>query len=174
MTAVHLSEYSGQALQAFVLGLPSDELRRNILQQFGLTAIEAEQWYPMETARGIFYAVRDKVGDAAMFHVGKQMIEISLYYGPDPQTAEESMLSLVPGFEYNVRNIDVSQEYVQVELHEGEDAATVTYHTRWPCSFLQGVIAGCIVFTGGLPLIEHVAGGCMDSGAKQCRYSVRW
>ena len=157
-----------------MLGIPSEQIRYTILQRFGLTAIEADQWYPMETARGIFYAVRDEVGDAAMFNVGKYIIETALHLGPEITCIEDSLVDLVEGFKYNVRNVDYSQDYVAVSFHEGEDAASVTYHTRWPCSFLRGVIAGCVSAAGGLPLIEHVADGCMDTGAEQCRYAVHW
>ena len=164
-------QYQGAALQAFIRGLGhSQRLVDQILKDNGLTRIDAEQWYDLNTARAIYMAIARQVGDRSLHAVGLKMIE-SAPFPPEITDVTSVLASLGAAYHMNVRGTNIGD--ITCTFLD-EHSAMVICSTPFPCALERGIVQGCCKKFGALALIEHGSDGCRDQGAPACTYRVTW
>lgn len=167
--AQQVGEYSGAALQSFLLALGgSQPLVQRILRDRGVDRIDPERWYEMKWALGIYYAINDEIGRAALIAVGKKMIEAAVF-PPGLEDIRAMLSSLDAAYRLNCRGPDIGE--ITCEF-EDDHNAVLEWNTLGPCALNIGIIEGCCSRAGKRALVEHGATGCMDKGAPSCIYRV--
>lgn len=164
-------QYHGAALNSFLLGLEhSRPLVQKILRDFGVEGIDPDRWYDAAWAIRIYYAIQDQIGPAAVIAVGKRMIETAPF-PPGITDVRGVLLSLDLAYKMNARGPGTGGITVEFE----DDHSAVSEWDSWgPCALNVGIIQGCCARFGTQALVEHSAGGCMDTGARSCVYHVSW
>ncbi|KYG08411.1 hypothetical protein BE21_23850 [Sorangium cellulosum] len=165
-------QYSGAALHSFIRGLErSQTLIDRILKAHGLDGIDEDAWYPLETARSIFMAVGEQVGDVVLHAVGMKIME-SARLPPEIKDPKGALASLNTAYRMNVRGSDIG--YIATTF-EDEHSAIIHYATPlFPCAACRGVVQGCFKKFGQRALLEHGTDGCMDRGAPLCTFHITW
>lgn len=165
-------EYSGAALNTFVLGLgQSRGVIDKILADVGMSAIDPEAWYDFEQAERVLLRAREVLGPAVVGECGKTMIE-SAQYPPEINSVETLLPALGHWYALHARGPKVGT--ITCEFDDAR-SATLDWSTgRFPCAFCMGILEGACERYGVKPLIEHGTGGCRDEGAPTCIYRVSW
>jgi hypothetical protein len=165
-------EYSGAALNAFVLGLAhSQSVVDKILADAGVDKIDSEVWYDFDWAIGILLEIEKVLGPAVVRECGKKMIETA-EYPPEINSVETLLPALGHWYALHARGPGVGT--IECELDD-DHSATLDWSTRrGPCSFCIGILEGACERYGVKPLVEHGAGGCRHTGAPTCIYHVTW
>jgi hypothetical protein len=165
-------EYSGAAINTFVLGLGhSQSVVDKILADAGVDKIDPEAWYDIEWSADLFIKIEQMLGSAAVMECGKKMIE-SAEYPPEINSVETLLPALGHWYALHARGPNVGT--ITCEF-EDDHSATLDWSTvRFPCSFCQGILEGACARYGVKPLIEHGTGSCRDKGGPTCIYHVSW
>lgn len=165
-------EYSGGALNTFVLGLKdSPAIVEKVLAEVGLERIDPEAWYDFEVAERVMLTAQKLAGQAVMRQIGKTMVE-SAEYPPEIDSVGTLLPALPHWYALHARGPDVGT--ITCEM-EDEHSATLDWATgRFPCAFCMGILEGACTRFGVKPLIEHGAGSCKDHGDRTCIYHVSW
>lgn len=164
-------QYLGAALQSFVRGLShSEALIREILAAHGLVAIDADEWYDLNTARSIYYTVGQQIGERSLYTVGLAMID-SAQFPPGITDIRSVLDSLDHAYHMNARGPAIGHILCDFE---DEHTALVTFATPFPCSLSRGVIHGCCRRFNPDAVVEHGPGGCVDHGAGECVFHISW
>jgi hypothetical protein len=164
-------QYHGAALQAFIRGLASSEtLVQQILQAHDLTDIAADVWYDLNLARSIYYTVGKQIGERSLFGVGLRMID-SATFPPGITDVRAVLASLDHAYHMNVRGPAIGS--ITAEF-EDDCSAIVTFATPFPCALSRGITQGCCRKFVANALLEHGPGGCIDTGAPDCKLHVAW
>jgi len=165
------SEYSGAALNSFILGLgQSREVIDKLLADLGVESIDPERWYDFDWARSVYIRTAKEVGDATVKAIGRKMIETA-EYPPGIDSVEALLPALDAAYRLNARGSDIGE--IKCEL-EDDCSATLVWSTPFPCALNIGIMEGSCSRYGTRALIEHGPDGCMDEGAKSCTYYVSW
>ena len=165
------NEYSGAALQSFVLALSgSQTILDKLLKDAGVEKIDPEAWYDYDRAISIFYQIEQELGRDAVIEVGRKMIE-SAIYPPEITSIETLLPALGDWFLLNARGPSVGT--ITCEF-EDEHSAVIDWSARGLCSIDIGILEGACRRYGVKPLIEHAPGGCKDDGALTCIFHVSW
>lgn len=162
-------EYLGMALQSFLKATQRyGTVAGMILQQHGLSDIDPEAWYDLNTARSIYYTVGEQVGPNTLETVGMSIIETARF--PDNiQSVRQALESLDIAYKMNVRGEDIG--YISCDF-KASNRATVTFSVPFPCHLNRGIIRGCARSFGQLATVSH-GQGCRDQGANECTYFVQ-
>ncbi|MFO7566174.1 MAG: hypothetical protein R6X02_26245 [Enhygromyxa sp.] len=172
MSETQKREYSGEALNTFVLGLAdSKSVIDKILADAGIEKIDPEAWYDFEWAEDFFRKAEQVLGGSVLYQCGKTMIE-SATYPPEINSVETLLPALGHWYALHARGPNVGTITCEIE---DEHSATLDWATgRFPCSFCRGILEGACTRYGVKPLIEHGASGCKDRGDRTCIYHVSW
>lgn len=164
-------EYSGASLSSFLLALGhSQALVEKILRDAGVERIDPDRWYDFDWSIGIYQRIAREIGRGAVIAVGKKIIE-SAEFPPGIDSVQSLLTSLGAAYHLNVRGSQVGDILCTLE---DDHSATLEWSAGGPCALNFGIIEGCCARYGARALVEHGAGGCMETGAPACIYHVSW
>lgn len=164
-------EYSGAALNSFILGLGhSQSIIDKILADAGAEKIDPERWYDFEWASRLYYQIQDKVGRGAIREVGRKMVETA-EYPPGIDSIHALLMALDDAYHLNARGPDIGEITCTIE---DEHSATLVWTMPFPCALSIGILEGSCSRYGAKALVEHGGGGCLDTGGDSCTYHVSW
>ncbi len=163
-------EYAGAALHSFLRGLKqAPQIITTILRKHGITEIDPNAWYDLETARSIYASVGKQVGSFSLTAVGSEMINTAKF-PPAINDVTSALQSIQAAYLMSARGTNLGEITCDVK-HDRR--AVLVFSTPFPCALDKGIIQGCVKRFGGLPMIEHGI-GCRDEGATSCTYTVNW
>jgi hypothetical protein len=164
-------EYSGAALNSFILGLGHSEIIiAKLLADAGVDRIDPTQWYDFDWASGLYFKIEAEVGRGALIDVGRKMIETA-DFPPGIDSIQTVLMSFDAAYRLNARGPGIG---VITCTLEDEHSATIVFTPRFPCALNLGIIEGSCSRYGARALIEHGADGCLDHGDASCTYYVSW
>lgn len=165
------SEYSGAALNSFILALGhSEAVIQRLLADAGVDRIDPDRWYDYDWSISIYYKIGEEIGRSALIAVGRKMIETAAY-PPGIDNVHTLLMSLGAAVRLNARGPEIGDIVCTIE---DEHSATLDWSAKGPCALGIGILEGSCSRYGAKALIEHGAGGCKDTGASTCIYQVSW
>ncbi|MCA9716473.1 MAG: hypothetical protein H6713_15220 [Myxococcales bacterium] len=161
--------YNGAALNSFLLGLGhSDALVKKVLNDAGVDTIDPGRWYEINWAIGIYFAIAEQIGRAAIIAVGKKMIETAPF-PPIDRNIKSLLMSLDAAYRLNAEGPNIGG--ITTEFHD-DTSATSVWTSMGPCPLNIGIIQGCCSKLGIHAIVEHAPGECMDKGGASCTYHI--
>ena len=182
-------EVNGQTVLSVVAGMVNREFALKILLEHGISTIEPHEWYPQQNWLDAFRFIAEKIGQIALFSIGKKIPE-SAQWPSNVDSIESALSSIDIAYHMNHRLNGVPLfdpktgsmkegigHYAAVKT--GDREVTMTCDNPYPCEFDKGIItAAAIKFkpahNGAVVLVEDESQVCRSRGGSACLYKVTW
>lgn len=183
------AEVNGQTVLSVVSGMLMESFARGILKDNGIDDPQPDKWYPQQAWLNSFKAIADKVGDATLNMIGKQ-IPHKAAWPPEVNNLEMALASVDVAYHMNHRIkgevlFDPRAGSVKEGIGHynyqslGERKGMMTCDNPYPCDFDMGIIEGVYEkFKPGdsssVAIIHDDSGECRKRGSSVCRYLISW
>ena len=141
-----------------------------ILEENGLTEVNAEGWYPLAAYVRALDAIQERMGPNTLYQIGRQ-IPRHVVLPPGIDSFEKVLASFGQAFDLNHRGWP--EGAIAYRAHS-ERSGTVVSATPYPCEFDRGVIQGFFQLLLGTRVnVEHnPREGCKSEGGACCTHRV--
>jgi hypothetical protein len=169
-------EIKGQSIMAVVAAMSIVQKRAlKILAQQGITPLESERWYPLESFLEVFRAIQAEIGLNTIKAVGRKIPENAMF-PPNIVTIEDGFRSIDVAYRMNHRGTGNIGGYHYSRT--GERTAQMLCDNPYPCPMDEGLLESI----GGRfrpqdsiwVRVEHQPGGCRKDGAASCTFNLSW
>ena len=142
-----------------------------ILASHGMTAVEADGWYPLQAFVDSLENISSSIGPHTLFQIGRQIPEY-IKLPPGVHSFEDVCAAFDRAFSLNHRGGDAGG--VGYDL-TGSRSAVIVTTTPYPCDFDRGVIQGFFqrFLASRVTVTPDPNQPCKGAGGRSCTYLVR-
>jgi hypothetical protein len=149
----------------------------------GLVEIDSRKWYALDRWLSVFNRVASEVGDTAVLHIGKGVME-NIQWPPGTTTVEGLLHIIDAGYHMHHRKggklmFDATSGVVVPGIGsfalKREDSTSYYVETAnpYPCAFDRGILAGGLRRLHANVIVTHDdASPCRLKGARSCTHIV--
>jgi len=184
------TEVNGQTILSILNGLGvARTLGNRILADNSILDPQPNHWYPAQSFLDAFKLIKEKIGTATLFKIGKEIID-SADFPPNISDIFSGLASIDIAYHMNHRiNGTVLFNPETGQMLEGignylytkhsDNIITIACDNPYPCDFDKGIItamANRFRPENSLDIkIEHNdSEGCRKKGDKKCVYTISW
>lgn len=169
-------EQNGRSVRNILAGMALiRERAERMLAQKGITDLQDDRWYPLQSVLDTLYAIQAEIGTNTLRAIGRKVPDNSAF-PPEIQTLEQALGSLDAAYKMNHRGPGYIGGYRYTST--GPQSCRMVVDTPFPCAFDMGLLEALGErFRPKDSLwvrVGHDPKTCRERGDASCAYTLSW